>query len=127
VLQRPAAAEAPAEEPDEIHVLGQLAVSGRASLSGPSGCAARAFTAVVRGRQIRRVTFYLDGRRFRQVNARTGRTRFTARIRPAVRALGVHRVTARVVFVRASGTRARTLVLTFQRCASRVARPVFTG
>jgi hypothetical protein len=118
----------PALEPaPEIHVLGVQALSGRAALSGPSGCTARAFTAVVRGRQIRRVTFYLDGRRFRQVNARTGWTRFTARIRPAGRALGVHRVTARVVFVRASGTRARTLVLTFQRCASRVARPVFTG
>ena len=128
VLQRPAAAQAPAAEPAaEIHVLGQRAVSGRARLNGPSGCTARPFTAVVSGRQIRRVTFYLDGRRFRQVNARTGRTRFTVRINPAGRALGIHRVTARVVFVRDSGTRARTLVLAFQRCASRQVRPVFTG
>jgi hypothetical protein len=111
----------------EIHVLGVQALSGRAALSGPSGCTARAFTAVVRGRQIRRVTFYVDGRRFRQVNARSGRTRFTARINPAGRALGVHRVTARVVFVPESGTRARTLVLAFQRCARRQASPVFTG
>lgn len=125
----PPAPPAPAalEPAPEIHVLGQRAVSGRASLSGPSGCTARAFTAVVRGRQIRRVTFYVDGRRVHQVNGRSGRTRFTARVNPAGRALGVHRVTARVVFVRESGTRARTLVLAFQRCASRQARPVFTG
>ncbi|HYM58084.1 MAG TPA: hypothetical protein VES79_08975 [Solirubrobacteraceae bacterium] len=128
ILQRASPPALQALEPaPEIHVLAQRALSGRASLSGPSGCTARAFTAVVRGRQIRRVTFYVDGRRFRQVIARKGRTRFTARIHPAGHALGVHRVTARVVFVRESGTRARTLVMVFQRCARRQARPVFTG
>jgi uncharacterized repeat protein (TIGR01451 family) len=112
--------------PGAIQVLGQQAVSGRATLSGQTGCASRAFTATVRGRQISRVTFYVDGRRVSRVNARSGRTRFTARINPAGRRIGVHRVTARVVFTRASGTRARTLVLAFQRCG-RAARPVFTG
>jgi hypothetical protein len=112
--------------PGAIQVLGEQAVSGRATLRGQTGCASRVFTATVSGRQIRRVTFYVDGRRVRQVNARNGRTRFTARINPAGRRLGVHRVTARVVFAPASGTRARTLVLAFQRCG-RQARPVFTG
>lgn len=112
--------------PGAIQVLGQQAVSGRATLSGQTGCASRAFTATVRGRQISRVTFYVDGRKVRQVNARSGLTRFTARITPAGRRIGVHRVTARVVFTRASATRARTLVLAFQRCG-RAARPVFTG
>lgn len=112
--------------PGVIQVLGQQALSGRATLRGQTGCASRAFTATVSGRQISRVTFYVDGRRVRQVNARSGRTRFTARINPAGRRIGVHRVTARVVFARESGTRARTLVLAFQRCG-RAARPVFTG
>lgn len=116
----------PAVVPDEIQVLGEQALSGRAALSGASGCTSRAFNATVRGRQIRRVTFYVDGRRMKVVNARAGRTRFTARVSPAGRSYGVHRVTARVVFVRASGTRARTLVLAFQRCG-RQAAPVFTG
>ena len=112
--------------PGAIQVLGQQALSGRATLRGQTGCASRAFTATVSGRQISSVTFYVDGRRVRRVNARSGLTRFTARINPAGRRIGVHRVTARVVFVRASGTRARTLVLAFQRCG-RAARPVFTG
>jgi uncharacterized repeat protein (TIGR01451 family) len=112
--------------PGVIQVLGQQALSGRATLRGQTGCASRVFTATVSGRQIRRVTFYVDGRRVRRVNARSGRTRFTARINPAGRRLGVHRVTARVVFAPASGTRARTLVLAFQRCGQQ-ARPVFTG
>jgi hypothetical protein len=112
--------------PGVVQVLGQQALSGRATLRGQTGCASRTFTATVSGRQISRVTFYVDGRRVRQVNARSGLTRFTARISPAGRRIGVHRVTARVVFTRASGTRARTLVLAFQRCG-RAARPVFTG
>lgn len=116
----------PTVVPGQIQVLGEQAVSGRAALSGASGCTSRAFNATVRGRQIRRVTFYVDGRRLKVVNARAGRTRYTARVSPAGRRFGVHRVTARVVFVRESGTRARTLVLAFQRCG-RQAAPVFTG
>ena len=41
----------------------QRAVSGRAALRGASGCVNRAFRAVVAGRQIRRVTFFVDGQR----------------------------------------------------------------
>ena len=55
---------------------------GNARLTGPSGCVYRPFTAVVRGRQIRRVTFFLDGRRVVVRNGRNGQRRFTARIRP---------------------------------------------
>jgi hypothetical protein len=42
-------------------------------------------------------------------------------------AVGVHRVTARVVFRTASRTRARTLVLSFQHCAGLASSPRFTG
>jgi len=119
----PAAAAAPAAQ----QVLGRRTISGRAGLQGPSGCVSRPFTAVVRGRQIRRVTFFLDGRRYATVRSRAGRTRFAARFRPATRSVGVHRVQARVVFRRASRTRPRTLRLAFQRCARRVIAPRFTG
>jgi hypothetical protein len=122
LLHAPPAATPPAAAPSQGGVLGetQRPLRGRARISGASGCTSHAFRAVVKGRQIRRVTFFVDGRRVAQ-------RRLSARIRPARLGLGVHRVTARVVFRRASGTRARTLVLSFQRCARRVVAPRFTG
>ena len=101
----------------------QRPVSGRARLRGASGCVSRPFRAVVSGRQIRRVTFFLDGKR---VARRTGRN-FSTRIRPASLGFRVHRVTARVVFRTASGTRPRTYLLSFQRCARGAISPRFTG
>jgi hypothetical protein len=100
---------------------------GRARLSGPSGCVYRTFRASVRGRQIRRVTFFVDGRRVAVIRARDGQRRFSARVTPGRLSLGVHRVTARVVFRTASRTRPRTLVLSFQRCARQAPAPRFTG
>ena len=105
----------------------QRPVAGRARLRGASGCVSRAFRAVVSGRQIRRVTFFVDGRRVARRTARGNQRSFTARIRPAGLSLGVHRVTARVVFRTASGTRPRTLLLSFQRCGSVAVSPQFTG
>ena len=60
--------------------------------------------ATVRGRQIRRVTFFVDGRRVAIRKAKSGQRTFKARIRPGRLSLGVHRVTARVVFRTASRT-----------------------
>jgi hypothetical protein len=100
---------------------------GRAHLAGPSGCVYKAFNATVRGRQIRRVTFFLDGRRIVIRKAKSGQRTFKARIRPGRLSVGVHRVTARVVFRTASRTRARTLVLSFQHCARLATSPRFTG
>jgi hypothetical protein len=100
---------------------------GRARLRGPSGCVSHPFTATVSGRQVRRVAFFLDGRRVVVRRAKRGQRSFKVRIRPGRLSVGVHRVTARVVFRTASRTRARTLVLSFQRCARRVPSPRFTG
>jgi uncharacterized repeat protein (TIGR01451 family) len=99
---------------------------GRAKLRGASGCVSGPFTATVRGRQIARVTFFRDGKKVRTIKAKPGQRTFTVRIDPSGRQ-GVHRVTARVVFERASRTRARTLRLSYQRCRKQVARPRFTG
>jgi uncharacterized repeat protein (TIGR01451 family) len=110
-------------------VLGQTQrpVSGRARLRGASGCVSRPFRAVVSGRQIRSVTFFVDGRRVARRTVRGNQRSFSTRIRPGRLGLGVHRVTARVVFRTASGTRPRTYLLSFQRCARPVASPRFTG
>jgi hypothetical protein len=101
-------------------------VSGRARLRGPSGCVQGPFTATVRGRRIARVTFYRDGKKIKTINARRGQRVFRVRIKPG-KAVGIHRVTARIRFRAASRTRARTLRLSYQRCRQQVVRPRFTG
>jgi hypothetical protein len=104
------------------------AIPGSAQLRGPSGCVKGPFTATVRGSRIARVTFFVDGKRFKQITAPNGEgSKFTVRINPKGRGLGVHRVTARVEFTAASETRTRTLRLSFQRCRKQVVRPRFTG
>jgi hypothetical protein len=108
-------------------VLPEEVVSGRARMSGPSGCVSKRFKAAVRGRQIARVTFFVDGRKVKRVSAKKGRRVFKLGVSPAKYGKGIHRVTAKVVFKRASGTKARTLRLSFQRCARQVVAPRFTG
>jgi len=101
---------------------------GSARLRGPSGCVRGPFTATVRGARITRVTFFVDGKRFKRITAATGEgSRFTVRINPRGHGFGVHRVTARVEFATDSQTRTRTLRLSFQRCRRQVVRPRFTG
>jgi hypothetical protein len=111
---------------DQQQVLPEEIVSGTARLGGPSGCVKTAFNATVRGRKIASVTFYIDGAQLKRVVAKSAQRVFRAKVRPG-RALGVHRVTARVVFKASSRTKARTLRLSFRRCARQVITPQFTG
>jgi hypothetical protein len=126
VRQPPAVTPPPAGQ-QVLAVEQQGTPRGRAGLRGPSGCVHRPFTATVSGRQIRRVMFFLDGRRVVIRTAKRGQRTFKARIRPGSLSIGVHRVTARVAFRAASRTRARTLVLSFQHCAQLAPAPRFTG
>jgi hypothetical protein len=112
--------------PEEQQVLPEEIISGTARLGGPSGCVKKAFNATVRGRKIASVTFYVDGAKLKRVVAKSGQRMFRVKVRPG-RALGVHRVTARVVFKASSRTKTRTLRLTFRRCARQVVTPQFTG
>jgi uncharacterized repeat protein (TIGR01451 family) len=124
----PTVLSAPAQPvpPGEQQVLPEEIVSGTARLGGPSGCVRKAFNATVRGRQIASVTFYVDGKRVKRIIAKQGQAVFRAKVLPGS-AVGVHRVTARVVFKAASQTKARTLRLSYQRCARQVVTPKFTG
>jgi hypothetical protein len=109
-------------------VLPETIVNGTARLRGPSGCVRKTFKATVRGSRITRVTFFLDGKRYKRITAANGEgTKFTAKISPKGRGFGVHRVTARVEFAAASQTQTRTLRLSFQRCRKQVVKPRFTG
>ena len=102
-------------------------VNGTARLSGPSGCVKKAFDATIRGRRIAKVTFYVDGSKRATIKAKAGQRTFRYKVRPNGLSRGVHRVTARVLFVVASETKSRTLRLSFQRCARQVVTPRFTG
>ena len=125
----PPAAPAPGQTFEGIPLVqGEQIVAGAARFRGPRRCVNRVFSAVVTGRQIRRVVFTIDGRRYRTVTRPNARRQWLARINPRRFARGVHRVTARVTFVRGAGA-SRTLRIAFQRCpraAQRVA-PRFTG
>jgi len=85
-----------------------------------AGRCVRSFTATVRGRSIARVVFSLNGRVIRTVTRAPFSTRVLARP-------GRNRLTARVTFLAASRTRARTLALRFTGCARGGPRPRFTG
>jgi hypothetical protein len=89
------------------------------------GCVSLPFTVRVAGRRIRQVSFFLDGRSLGTVKAKPGRRVFRMRIDPRDQDMSAHRVTARVRFTAASGTRTRTLRLTFVRC--QLVQPRFTG
>lgn len=102
---------------------------GTASLRAPlRRCRRGPFTATVRGRSIRRVTFKLDGRPLRRVARRENR--FSVRVRARRLVVGRHRLTARVTFAAGSQTEPRTVRRRFAVCA-RLAipliRPRFTG
>ena len=100
---------------------------GTAAITGRSGCQARPFRVVVRGSQIRRVTFRLDGRKVLSLTKPDRGTRFTLLVRPGTMSAGTHRVTATASFTKASSTPARVLRVAFQRCIRKVSRPVFAG
>jgi len=109
-----------APETGEQVVLGEQIASPLARLSAPSGCVGKVFTAVVRGRNISRVVFRIDGR---VVAVKRGTT-VRLRVNPNKMSVGVHRLVATVRF--ADGT-SRRLVRSFQRCARQLAAPRFTG
>ena len=77
------------------------------------------FNVQVTGRQIRKVVFYLDGRQVRSLTRPNRGTRFALPIRPNSLRRGTHRVLAATYFTTASGTRMRTLRVTFQPLRSR--------
>ena len=107
-------------------VLPEQVIPGSARLAGPSGCVRKRFNATVRGSRIARVTFFRDGKRIKTITAKPGQRTFKVSVKPSQRR-GVHRITARVEFETGSGTQARTLRLSYQRCARQVVRPRFTG
>lgn len=112
----------PASTPGDGDVLPARVVSGRSRLLGPSGCAGKTVKATVRGRQIAKVTFMLDGKRVKTV---AGPGSYSVSSKTLKR--GIHRIKARVVYKPAAHTRSRTHTVTFQRCVFHKIAPRFAG
>jgi hypothetical protein len=106
----------------------RVASRGTARIAGARTCPVNPFSVRVTGRQIRRVTFTVDGRRVATVTRADRLGRFQARVDPRRLRSGTHRVQARVEFVRGAGS-ARTLRMSFRTCARPAAQvaPKFTG
>jgi hypothetical protein len=101
-------------------------VSG-AGTRGPGGCVQRSFKVAVRGANIQRVDFALDGKRMARVSTRDGSGMFRATIAVGRLSRTTHRITARVAFFPGSSPRVRTLPIAFRRCARAAEAPAFTG
>ena len=106
---------------------GTGASGASARLRGPRRCVKVPFTARVTGRQIARVTFYVDGKHRRTVKATDGQTLFSLHVNPLEQNLNKHRITAKVRFTTPSGAKLRTLRLVYQRCSTAATEPRFTG
>jgi hypothetical protein len=100
---------------------------GTARVTGPTGCPRQNFSVIVRGSKIRRVVFYLDGKRVKTLVRPNSANRYVLPIRLKSLRLGTHRVLAVTSFTAASNTPKRTLRRVFQRCGRKAAAPRFTG
>jgi hypothetical protein len=101
---------------------------GTAALRGPRACPRTStVAATVTGRQIRRVTFLLGGKKVRTVTKADRNGRFTLTLRTSSLRRGANAVVARVEFTAASRTRTRNLRITITRCAAQAVQPKFTG
>ncbi|HEV7807132.1 MAG TPA: hypothetical protein VGO80_15015 [Solirubrobacteraceae bacterium] len=106
---------------------GELCVRGTAAISGKTGCQGTSFQVSVAGREIERVVFTMDGKIVRVLSRPNVGSRWVLPVNPRTKRPGVHRVLARVIFSKQSGTRSRTLRVAFSRCRHRAVLPVFTG
>jgi uncharacterized repeat protein (TIGR01451 family) len=126
VVDSSSAADTTLAQPSQI-VLPSRVVSGTAKLLGPTGCAAKAFNARVKGTKIATVTFVLDGKVVKRFKKPLASGSYALRINPTKLRLGVHRLVANVTFQSGTGTKPKTIRLSFQRCGKKLASPRFTG
>ena len=105
----------------------RVSAPGRAQLVAPTGCQSRAFNARIRGTNVASVVFVLDGKVVKRLQRPNRKSAFVFRINPQRLRLGVHRLVVNVVFKSGSGTKPKTMRVSFQRCARKLVLPRFTG
>jgi uncharacterized repeat protein (TIGR01451 family) len=120
------AADTQLTQPEQL-VLPERVTPGAAKLAGPTGCVAKAFNARVAGAKIATARFVLDGKVVKRVNNKSNAKTISMRVDPKKLKIGVHRLVVTVTFQSGSGTKPKTLRLSFQRCAKKLSQPRFTG
>ncbi|MDX6221495.1 MAG: hypothetical protein QOD91_549, partial [Frankiales bacterium] len=113
-------------QPEQLLLPARI-VPGTAKLQGPTGCAAKAFNVRIRGTKVATVTFILDGKVIKRFKKTVASGVYAIRVNPATMRIGVHRIVANVTFQSGSGTKPKTMRLSFQRCSKKLAAPRFTG
>jgi hypothetical protein len=98
-----------------------------ATIHGPTGCQAKNFNVTVTGKQIRKVVFFLNGKRIKTLSKPNAGRAFRLPVRPGTLKRGTHHITATTTFTKASGARPRTLRVTFLKCSRAASSPQFTG
>ena len=101
---------------------------GTARLSGTVGCAtARYASASITGTQVKRVTFYVNGRKTSSLTRANAGKSYRLRYRTKGLKNGSYAIRARVEFSSASNASPRNYQLQFSRCSRRAVAPAFTG
>ena len=112
----------------QIQVSPEIARPGSAKLSGPSGCPdTNAVAATVSGKRIVKVTFYVDNKKVKVLTKPNKSGKWALSVNMRKIAYGSHKVQAKVEFAKSSGTKAKTLRLSFSRCGANSVKPQFTG
>jgi hypothetical protein len=126
--QRPVTAPTPTPAQGVEAVAVRRQARGTARIAGARTCPATPFSLRVSGRRIRRVTYFVDGRRVATVTRADAAGRWRARVDPRRLRSGTHRVRAQVQFVSGAGP-SRALRMSFRVCArpARRVQPSFTG
>jgi len=108
---------------------GEYCARGTAAIRGPARCVGSTFRVTVRGLQVARVVFELDGKVKRTLTRTNSTAGYVLTINPRKLKGGAHRVIARTTFKKQSATKARTLRVVFTRCSrqGQGAQPSFTG
>ena len=98
--------------------------SGRASLSATRSCTKTSFPVTVSGRSMNRITVYVNGRLVKRITVKSTATRVTTKLPTPV---ATSRITVKVTFAPATGTKPRTFTRTVKRCVPASVKPNFTG
>jgi hypothetical protein len=117
----------PAPSP-QIQVSPEIVRPGSAVLRGPKGCPdTNAVAATVTGKRIAKVTFYVDHKKVKTLTKPNKGGGWSLAVNMRKIAYGSHRVEAKVEFTKSSGTKTKTLRLSFNRCGANTVKPQFTG
>ena len=99
-------------------------VSGRAALAATHACTKTSFPLSVSGRQMSRVTVYVNGRLVKRITVKSTETRVTTKLPTPV---ATSKIVVKVTFTSSSGTKPKQFTRTVKRCVPAAVKPSFTG